>query len=310
MNGIILLAGGGGASIGIASAGVTVAGAVEIRPDVAAVYRVNCGDHVEVAPVEDTDPARYTGVDLIQASPTCTRASVANPTATEAPADRAVAEAIIRYVEVIRPRYFWLENVTQYTRFSSYRAILAALDRLDYWIDVASVNAADYGVPQTRQRLIVRAVAGGFMQPARPLPAPGVWRGWFSAVEDLIPGLPEMPPGPNDKNLALYNGTPKPDRWDWLLADLKNRNHRQGECLTLRPDYAPAITLVATGRPDLIRLVSRDGRWLRSAPRAWARWQSIPDWYALPDDPLLACRIIGNSVPPRLAEVITRSMIG
>jgi len=33
-------------------------------------------------------------------------------------------------------------------------------------------------------------------------------------------------------------------------------------------------------------------------PRALARFQTFPDWYELPDTKSLACRIIGNAVPP------------
>jgi DNA (cytosine-5)-methyltransferase 1 len=35
-------------------------------------------------------------------------------------------------------------------------------------------------------------------------------------------------------------------------------------------------------------------------PRALARFQSFPDWYELPERNALACKIIGNAVPPLL----------
>jgi DNA (cytosine-5)-methyltransferase 1 len=37
-------------------------------------------------------------------------------------------------------------------------------------------------------------------------------------------------------------------------------------------------------------------------PRALARFQSFPDWYELPERASLACRIIGNAVPPLLMQ--------
>ena len=44
------------------------------------------------------------------------------------------------------------------------------------------------------------------------------------------------------------------------------------------------------------------GRVVKMTPRALARFQSIPDWYILPDKVKLACTIIGNMVPPLLYQ--------
>jgi DNA (cytosine-5)-methyltransferase 1 len=41
-------------------------------------------------------------------------------------------------------------------------------------------------------------------------------------------------------------------------------------------------------------------RVVKMTPRALARFQSFPDWYELPEHNALACKIIGNAVPPLL----------
>jgi site-specific DNA-cytosine methylase len=46
------------------------------------------------------------------------------------------------------------------------------------------------------------------------------------------------------------------------------------------------------------------GRVVRMTPRALARFQAFPDTYALPDGAALACRVIGNAVPPLLMQRI------
>jgi site-specific DNA-cytosine methylase len=51
------------------------------------------------------------------------------------------------------------------------------------------------------------------------------------------------------------------------------------------------------------------GRWVRMTPRALARFQSVPDSYVLPERAALACRVIGNGVPVKLAQAITKSLI-
>lgn len=49
------------------------------------------------------------------------------------------------------------------------------LDRLGYAYTVEHINAADYGMPQKRRRMIVRAERGAFFHPApmRPTHAEG-----------------------------------------------------------------------------------------------------------------------------------------
>jgi len=42
---------------------------------------------------------------------------------------------------------------------------------------------------------------------------------------------------------------------------------------------------------------SSRGRVVRMTPRALARFQTMPDWYELPEKRSLACKIIGNGVP-------------
>lgn len=49
-------------------------------------------------------------------------------------------------------------------------------------------EAADFGVPQSRRRLFVRAVSGGLVP---HLPEPIAWRGWYEAVADIVHTFPE-----------------------------------------------------------------------------------------------------------------------
>lgn len=185
---ISLFSGGGGADIGVMQAGFTPVAANEYDPAIAEVYAQNIGPHVRVGDILEQDPHDYPPCDLLHASPPCPSFSVAKNGAHETPHDIALADKITKFIEALHPRWFTLENVMGYRKSQSFALITAQLTRMGYFWDWEICNSADFGVPQTRRRLVLRACIGGLL---RPLPAPVPWVGWYEAIEDLIPTLPE-----------------------------------------------------------------------------------------------------------------------
>ena len=181
-----MFSGGEGAGVGLRAAGLHHAWGIEHDPAIAAVARVN-GFTVHVADVRAVNYAALPHVDWLHASPVCTRASVANSGATESEDDIGMAAAVVRALQAQLPDVFTLENVWQYRKFRAFTGITDALGAMGYFWTYDHVNAADYGVPQIRKRLILRASRG--LLPHLPPPVP--WVGWYAAIEDLIPTLPE-----------------------------------------------------------------------------------------------------------------------
>jgi DNA-cytosine methyltransferase len=193
--------------------------AVEYDPAIAAVYRANHGDHVQVARVEDVDYSLWGALDYLHASPVCKEFSQAKTGGTEGEGDLSSALAVVRCLEQTTPRVFTLENVGAYQHSKSYKLICRALDLAGYMWHAEVLNAADFGVPQTRRRLILRAVRDSLLP---GWPAPVRWVGWYAAIEDLIPTLPpsqfaawqlaRLPEGLSVTFLGNYNNTgDKPD---------------------------------------------------------------------------------------------------
>jgi DNA (cytosine-5)-methyltransferase 1 len=201
-----LFSGGGGMEAGAVAAGFTPIWGIEADPEVASVYARNFGPHCIVSAVEDVDYSTLQPPFHLHASPSCKKASVANKERGESPEDISAAEATARAIRTLQSPNFSLENVWGYREFESFKIILRALEESGYAFGYWHLNAADYGVPQTRKRLIL--IASRTHRPRKPqvthsergpsaqsdlfsLEPLRKWVGWYEAIEDLIPTLPE-----------------------------------------------------------------------------------------------------------------------
>lgn len=328
-----LFSGGGGADLGLMAAGLSPAWAVEYDAKIAGVYADNIGHAPIVADVRGVDYAALPRVDWLHASPVCTRASVANSGAVETQEDIETAEAVVRAISAVSPRVVTIENVWQYRKFAAFGLICQALDRLGFFWTVDHVNAADFGVPQTRKRLILRAVHGSLLP---PLPASAAWVGWLAAISDLLPDLP-------DSQLAAWQLARLPDEYRSLLFG--NHPHTVSGARSYVPENEPIFAVSAqylgraravlldgnnagaqkgapimrkageaaftvTGaRSAVHRAILPSARVVGMTPRALARFQSFPDSYRLPASRTLAAKVIGNAVPPLMVQKLAEDML-
>lgn len=380
-----LFSGGGLADIGAKAAGFDLVSANEIDQDIADVYRKNHGDHIRVGDIRDEKPRNYPDCDLLHASPVCTNASIANSDGEESVVDIATAKKTAEFIRVKKPRFFTLENVSGYRVFTSFKKIMSALDDGGYFYDVSILNSADFGVPQTRRRLIVRAVRNGFVP---PLPYAVRWIGWYEAVADLIEQFPatkfapwqlerlpieaqtslllagggnsnfkDAHPGygvrasdePSHTITTTQNGGTSPRafflvgqqkfndklqiKYEDMPADTVTANRNQNNLrafvasggqaqnykqrstdgatttVVIREHDQPIFTIIADMPRQPARAWLEGGKVVRITPRGLARFQSVPDTYQLPQNDLLACKIIGNGLPSLMYQVIARSFI-
>ena len=365
MNFATMFTGFGGADVGLMAAGMTPLWGVEYDASIADVYRQNIGDHIIVSDVRTVDYAALPAVDWLHASPSCVRASVANVDATESQEDVEAAQAVARALQAHKPLVFTLENVWAYRNFAAFRLILDTIGSMGYFYDFEHVNCADFGVPQTRRRLILRATRG--LLPPMPQPVP--WVGWYEAIADLLPTLP-------DSKLAPWQLARLPDEVRTMLL----ANGKYGDTLVMAAQHEPANTITANSNQAYLKamlvdgklgsestnMTTRDGearcftvttshnqrdmravmvngdngsrdlsvlpneqpsftvrdgartisraitphRIVAMTPRCLARFQSFPDWYALPDKRSLAAKGIGNAVPPLLMQRIAEGLLG
>lgn len=194
--------------VGAVQAGYRVVDGFEIDPKKAAVARRN-GHHVHAADVTRLDQGLLGRVDHEHWSPSCKTASQANSDGGETPDDIAVAQACVAsiHAHAARGGRTWsLENVWGYRNFAHcFPPILEALTAAGFVWHYDHINMADFGVPQTRKRLILWAVHRSYRERV-PLLHPthrkggdmfhAPWVGWYSAIADLVPTLPPTEPAP------------------------------------------------------------------------------------------------------------------
>jgi len=201
MKGGTLFSGGGGFCLGMVAAGIDHAWGVEYDDRIAQVARDN-GLNTITADILQCDPSTFEPVDFLHASPPCPNFSNAKANAEETDNDRALAAKVCEFITELLPSIFTLENVYQYRKSKSWQRIVRTLLVHGYQVNYWHVCMADYGVPQTRWRMIAIARRDGITPMLPPAthsetPVNGLferraqWVGWYEAIEDLVPTLPD-----------------------------------------------------------------------------------------------------------------------
>ncbi|MGH7617476.1 MAG: DNA cytosine methyltransferase, partial [Gemmatimonadaceae bacterium] len=157
-----LFAGAGGISEGFRQAGFRVIGGSEIDPDAAATFELNfpeaeivCGD-IRSPDVAEQIDGLASRADIIVGGPPCQAFSqVRNHVRMIDDPRNSLYREFIRAVQRSLPRAFVMENVTGIDQMGVRDQIRADLS-LDgeYRVTAQIVDAADFGVPQTRKRLL------------------------------------------------------------------------------------------------------------------------------------------------------------
>ncbi|MGC2210378.1 MAG: DNA cytosine methyltransferase [Candidatus Korobacteraceae bacterium] len=181
--GIDLFAGAGGLSLGFEQAGFDVAAAVEIDPIHAAIHKFNfprCAIVPKsIADVTGAELRRIAGIgrrniDVVFGGPPCQGFSLIGHRMFDDPRNSLVRE-FVRIVDELKPSYFVFENVKGLTvgkHRSFLDEIITAFAKIGYQVRLpwSVLDAASYGVPQHRQRLILLGARKGLSLPDYPSP--------------------------------------------------------------------------------------------------------------------------------------------
>lgn len=110
--------------------------------------------------IENVDPINAVGsrtVDLLLASPECTNHSPARGALPSSETSRQTALETVRWSRTLKPRWIIMENVVHIRSWDGYRQITNHLQQAGYKTKEIILNAVDFGVPQSRERLFLIA---------------------------------------------------------------------------------------------------------------------------------------------------------
>lgn len=164
-----MFCGAGGASLGARNGGATIVGGVDLWRPAIESFKMNFPEahafHKDLRDLTPEEVVVKTGpIDLLISSPECTHHTCARGAKPRSDESRDTAFQVIRYAEVMKPRWITLENVVHMKPWSRYDELKGELARLNYNVHEQIIDASQFGVAQRRRRLFMIAELNGFPQ--------------------------------------------------------------------------------------------------------------------------------------------------
>ena len=331
-----LFCGAGGLTRGLEKAGVDVVFGVDVDPACEFPFSANNDARFLLKPVEDLSKSDFSdafdknGISLLAGCAPCQPFSTYSQSWAD-PTDKRwnLLRQFADLVRKLKPDLVTMENVPRLARQEVFQDFVDELESQRYHIYYKVVNCADYGVPQSRQRLVLMASKLGPIELIKPTRSPKK----YSTVRKAIEKLPPLTAGETCKkdplhqacelsplNLKRIRASKPGGSWrDWsdhLVADC----HKKESGKTYPSVYGrmsweePAPTMTTQffgfgngrfGHPEQDRAISlREGAILQSFPKNYKFVPKGDTAYRK-----VIGRLIGNAVPVKLAEAIGKSMI-
>lgn len=325
-----LFSGAGGLDIGFSDVGFEIVESVEIEKKFCETLEMNSGagqrfnnSKVNCIDIREFSAENLGKIDFIIGGPPCQTFSAAGRRANgvlgTTDARGVLFREYVRILKELSPKGFLFENVYGIVGAQNGKAwneILKSFSDVGYKLFYRILDAADYGVPQHRERLLIVGLKeGGFKFP-RPTHGPDSLDNQpFYNAETAIEGvksketvesnrlggrfaglLDDIPPGLNYSFYTEKMGHPSPIfAWRSKFSDF----------LYKADPNEPVRTIKANGGAYTGPL-HWENRFFTY--EEYKRLQTFPDDYKISGNKKIAVKQIGNSVPPQLARMMAISI--
>ncbi|MGA8940859.1 MAG: DNA (cytosine-5-)-methyltransferase [Acidobacteriaceae bacterium] len=299
---VSLFSGAGGLDLGLMQAGHKIVWANDIFLDAVATYRVNIGDHIDTRDVCSVPSSEIPACDVVVGGFPCQGFSLANRGRTSEDPRNQLFKEMVRIVRDKQPRYFVAENVRGLLSMGKGKALIEiekSFSDAGYRVQHQLVNAANYGVPQLRMRLVI------------------------VGVRDDLPELPEFPPHQtyaDPERAALLGLSPWKSVGEALAhfpepsQEIHIPNHENSKYKLRFNGHLghrfidpgrPAPTVTARGdEKGGVVVLHHPGNHRRMTARESAAVQSFPDTFVFSGTKTSVYRQVANAVPPLLGKAI------
>lgn len=315
---ISLFAGCGGSSLGYKWAGYTELLAIDFDKNAVETFKLNFPE----IPIWQRDIKEITGkeildfckikkgeLDILDGSPPCQGFSTAGKRNVNDNRNELFKQ-YVRLINDLQPKVFIMENVlgmAQGKMKGMFIEIIKTLKALNYQVKCKQLNAKYYNVPQSRKRLIFIGIRNDLNeQPVFPKPNKNI-NSVKKAIHDLNNKqnskidhiwIDESPEGRNTKTYPLALKAKQGQKYA--------RQHKR--CFWDKPSSTITTGGIAT-MPPYLRSVDCHPLYTRTfSILEYKLLFSYPDNFKFANNPLLALKRIGNSVPPKFMQAIAETI--
>lgn len=261
----------------------------DINPHACETYRQNLGREIQCGDVQKLISSAPESPDVLIGGFPCQDISINGKRAGVHEGTRSgLYRIMVNAIQRFKPKIFVAENVKGLLlkcNENSLRQVIDDFESLGYILNFQLYNAADYGVPQTRERVFIVGTLGSVKPFAPPIPV-RTKNTWITAREALQ-DLEDL--GPDDQINHI-----------WSLA---KKSPEQGNRRLIADRPAHTIRAECHGNIQFHYKLSR-----RLSMREAARCQSFPDNFIFQSGLRETERQVGNAVPPVLAWHIARAV--
>ncbi len=321
-----LFSGAGGLDIGFNDVGFDIIESVEIEDKFCKTLELNSGEgkRFENTKVNCIDIREYKGedlgrIDFIIGGPPCQTFSAAGRRANGVLGtmdERGILfREYVRLLKQLSPVGFLFENVYGIVGAQGGQAweeILKSFSEVGYKLFYRIVDAADYGVPQHRERLIIVGLKEGEFKFPRPTHGPDSLDDEpFYNAETAVAGVQlteeESKPGIGGRYGSLLDDIPPGLNYSFYTEEMGHPN----PIFAWRSKFSDFLYKADPNTP--VRTIKASGG-AYTGPFHWnnrffaygeyKRLQTFPDDYEISGSKQIAVKQIGNSVPPQLARMM------
>ena len=156
---ISLFSGAGGMDLGFINAGFEIVWANDFFKEAVESYKKNVDDRIVFGDITKIDSSEMPDdIDLVIGGFPCQGFSVANTKRSMKDERNFLYKEMLRVIDAKKPKFFVAENVKGILSMKKgkvFEMIKKDFKKLGYNVDAKLLNAAEYGIPQARERVVI-----------------------------------------------------------------------------------------------------------------------------------------------------------